>query len=67
MITLESIKKKLGFDPLDHDYWNGDPWLVDDRPSHLYDSLSIDEIHFLYELAVKSPEAWKFYPSNQEN
>jgi hypothetical protein len=59
MITLAGIEKKLGFNPLTYNYCSDDPWLVDDRPSHVLDSLSVEELDFLIDLAFKTPECWE--------
>lgn len=54
MITLQSITDKLGFNPVTYDYSSGDPWLIDDRPSHLLDPLSIEELDFLTDYFKKA-------------
>lgn len=53
MITLESIKQKLGFNPLTYDFAPKDKWLIDDNDPHLFDPLSIDELNFLIALSEK--------------
>lgn len=49
MTTLEEIKQKLGFDPLNPPKREiKDQWLIDDHTPSPYSVLSDEESHFLY-------------------
>lgn len=52
MITLESIKEKLGFDPITMEGYPNeeyDEWLTVDKPS-VYSVLSLEELLFLRDI-----------------
>ena len=52
MITMESIKEKLGFDPIDYFSTpiesNLDPYKVDDSKPSVWAVLSLEEIEWLF-------------------
>ena len=56
MITLESITKKLGYNPLTHTYCTND--YEDDNWENPFADLSIEEIDFIYRAAKDNPESW---------
>lgn len=58
MITMEGITKKLGFNPLRHEYPKGDGWMIDDNWENPFKGLTHEEIHFIYEAALADPECW---------
>ena len=52
MITLESIREKLGFDPITmegYPHEEYDEWLTVDKPS-VYSVLSLEELLYLQDL-----------------
>ena len=55
-ITLESISAKLGFNPLRHTYYTGTD--EDDSAESPFKDLTIDEVRFIYEEALKDSECW---------
>ena len=46
-ITLESLEKKLGFDPLNPPYPEVDPWAINDNRPSLWAPLTEEELAFL--------------------
>lgn len=61
-ITMGSIIKKLGFDPLRHNYCKGIDW-EDDNWENPLRGLSSEELMFIYHAALADP---KCYAKNQE-
>ena len=60
-ITMESIKNKLGFDPLKYNYCKGEIG-EDDNWENPFKDLSNEEILFIYHAALADP---KCYAKNQ--
>ena len=49
-ITLESITKKLGFDPMNPPHPEVDPWVIDDTRPSRWAPLTEEELAFLIEI-----------------
>lgn len=62
MITLESISKKLGYNPLRHDY--GLKACEDDNWENPFKDLTLEEIDFIFHAAVNDPMC---YARNQKS
>ena len=57
--TMESIIKKLGFDPLDPKvYGYGQECVEDDSKPDPLAGLTREELEVVYETALKEPRAW---------
>ncbi len=56
MITLEGITKKLGFNPLRHQYATGNH--EDDNWENPFKNLTIEEIEFIHNAAINDPACW---------
>lgn len=61
MITLESITKKLGYNPLRHQYCTNDIG-EDDNWENPFKDLTIEEIDFIFHAAMNDPMC---YAKNQ--
>ena len=57
MITLDSITKKLGYNPLWHEYTTGDG--ENDNYENPFKNLSDEEIDFIFHAAINDPECWE--------
>jgi len=61
-ITMESIIKKLGYNPLRHDYFKGIDW-EDDNYESPFKNLSLEEVRFIAKAAHDDPMC---YAKNQK-
>ncbi len=67
MITLESIKEKLGFDPLNPPMPKVDSYAIDDHTPSIWAPLSQEELEFLLKLDFGDrfqPERWSQVKEN---
>lgn len=58
MITIESIEKKLGFNPLTHRYVNLDFPGEDDSIDNPLVGLSDEELDYIISIAENDPRCW---------
>ena len=59
MVTLESIEKKLGFDPLLLDQQEDlSEAYEDDSKENPYKDLTLEELKCIREAALKDPRCW---------
>ena len=64
-ITLESIAKKLGFDPLNPPYPEVEPQVVDDYTPSIWAPLSREELAFLIKTTI-GIDVYELEKSSQE-
>ena len=57
MVTLESIIKKLGFNPLKYKP-NSDGWTIDDNWDSPFKSLTDEELDFVFNAAISDPKCY---------
>ena len=58
MVTIESIRDKLGFDPLTHEYGNPDFDGIDDSLENPLKDLSDEELDCIIAEAKNNPQSW---------
>lgn len=59
MVTIESVKNKLGFDPLTYQYVDPKLDYEDDSIQSPLSGLSIEELDCVFQAAINDPRCWQ--------